>query len=106
MRNVDSKIRSPGFNCCPFLLNSYSRPIFATKSATSGLMRCNKELLYSIIGNTRESEFQIHQACYVLSTRADVSLRMCRNWPSGNEMNSGLAPHLPLSTLDGNAACW
>src|SRR5437667_9342155 len=44
MRNVDSRIHSPRFDCCVFLFYSFSAVTFATKSAKSGLMQCIKEI--------------------------------------------------------------
>jgi hypothetical protein len=39
MRNVDSKIRSPGFDCCVFLFYSLSAATFSTASTQSGHWR-------------------------------------------------------------------
>src|SRR5258708_7787762 len=36
MRNVDSRIHSPRFDCCVFLFYSFSAVTFATQSATNG----------------------------------------------------------------------
>ena len=36
MRKIDSRIRSPGFNCCAFLFHSPSSVTFATISASRG----------------------------------------------------------------------
>jgi hypothetical protein len=37
MRNIDSKNPFSRFDCCAFLLASYSSPTFATKSALKSL---------------------------------------------------------------------
>jgi hypothetical protein len=60
MRNLDSRIHSPRFDCCVFLFHRFTAVTFATKSATSGLMHCNKQggqvaMIYSITSSASES---------------------------------------------------
>jgi hypothetical protein len=44
MRNADSKIHSPRFDCCAFLFYSFVAVTFATISANFGRMHCSKRL--------------------------------------------------------------